>query len=76
MPSRATLICVALILLTAATLGRVCGNEFVNYDDDVYVTDNPYVRSGVSRAVHHLALALIGSRSFRRHCPIVTSVSG
>ncbi len=39
---------IGLVLLTAAALGRLCGNDFVNYDDPLYVTDNPHVRDGLS----------------------------
>jgi tetratricopeptide (TPR) repeat protein len=45
---RAAWISVGLVLLTAAVLGRVYGNDFVNYDDPLYVTDNPHVRDGLS----------------------------
>jgi Tfp pilus assembly protein PilF len=43
----------ALLLLAVGTLaafGRVCGNDFVNYDDRDYVTDNPHVQSGLTPA--------------------------
>jgi tetratricopeptide (TPR) repeat protein len=48
MLDRAGWIGVGLALVTAAVLGRVCGNDFVNYDDPLYVTDNPHVRDGLS----------------------------
>jgi protein O-mannosyl-transferase len=38
----------ALVLLTVAVLGPVCRCDFVNYDDDVYVTNNLGVLQGVS----------------------------
>jgi hypothetical protein len=33
-------LCLGLILLTALALGRACSCDFVNYDDNVYVTTN------------------------------------
>src|SRR5262249_51005465 len=41
-------VCLALAVITMAVLGRVCGNDFVNYDDPSYVTRNPYVQIGLS----------------------------
>lgn len=38
-----------MLLLLVATLiayGQVFGNGFINFDDDLYVTDNPEVRAG------------------------------
>lgn len=40
--------CLALALVTLATYWRVIHNGFVNFDDDVYVTDNPWVNQGLS----------------------------
>jgi len=37
-----------LVALTLAALGRVCGNDFVNYDDGDYVTDNRHVQAGLT----------------------------
>jgi len=42
------LICVALALATLAVYWQVCNYDFIKYDDDVYVTDNYHVTSGVS----------------------------
>jgi tetratricopeptide (TPR) repeat protein len=38
----------ALLLVIGLTYGQVWHYDFVNYDDPTYVTDNPYVRSGVT----------------------------
>jgi tetratricopeptide (TPR) repeat protein len=40
-------VCLALTLLTVVTLGRVCVCDFVDYDDDVYVTQNLSVQGGL-----------------------------
>ena len=41
---------IALALASAVVLvyGRVAGHDFVSYDDDVYVYDNPHVLKGLS----------------------------
>src|SRR5208283_5824535 len=38
----------ALVLLTMALYWPVTSHDFVNYDDDMYVKDNPHVTSGLS----------------------------
>jgi tetratricopeptide (TPR) repeat protein len=38
-----------LLALTVAALGRVCGNDFVNYDDGDYVSENRQVQAGLTR---------------------------
>jgi len=46
---RVLLIYVVLILATVIAFEQVRHNEFVNYDDDVYVTENRHVNGGISR---------------------------
>ncbi len=41
-------ISLALLGLTLLAFGRVCSCEFVNYDDDIYVTANPQVLAGLT----------------------------
>ncbi len=41
-------ICVALLVVTIATFQQVRNNDFVAYDDTVYVTENPYINAGIS----------------------------
>ena len=38
----------ALAVMTLAVFGWTCGNEFVNYDDGLYVVDNPHVREALT----------------------------
>jgi protein O-mannosyl-transferase len=46
---RATLaVCVLLLLAIALVFGQTVHHDFVNYDDDVYVTDNPHLSHGVT----------------------------
>ena len=44
---RQLIICLLLISTTAIVFWQVGSHEFVNYDDDVYVTDNPQVQAGL-----------------------------
>ena len=37
-----------LILIILGAFWQVRNNEFINLDDDVYVTDNPYVKTGLT----------------------------
>ena len=41
-------ISVFLILSTLVIYWQVGGNEFINYDDNVYITDNPNVKTGLT----------------------------
>jgi len=42
------LICLFLISLTAVTFWPVLKHEFLKYDDDKYITDNPHVKDGIT----------------------------
>ncbi len=41
-------ICILLTVLTFAVYLRAIGNDFVNYDDNAYITENAHVRDGLS----------------------------
>ena len=41
-------ICLVLILITFSVYGQVTNFEFLNYDDTLYVVDNPHVRAGLT----------------------------
>jgi tetratricopeptide (TPR) repeat protein len=43
-----TAVCLFLVLVTAFVFYRVSGYDYVNFDDDVYVTANLKVRSGLT----------------------------
>lgn len=43
------LILLFLIVATFAVFWQVQNQEFVNYDDNVYITENPHVQSGLTR---------------------------
>jgi protein O-mannosyl-transferase len=42
------LICVALIFVVLGVYMQVAHHDFVNYDDEAYVTKNPHVASGIT----------------------------
>jgi protein O-mannosyl-transferase len=46
--NRTLLICGGLIILTLLTWIRVARNGFVNYDDGIYVTENPHIKAGLT----------------------------
>jgi tetratricopeptide (TPR) repeat protein len=46
---RAPLVAGALLALVAAAYAPVLDNDFVDFDDDIEITDNPRVRNGLSR---------------------------
>ena len=41
-------ICLVLTLATIAVFGQVCTYDFVNYDDPVYVYENPNIQAGIT----------------------------
>ncbi len=41
-------VCVVLVLVCTAIYGQTVSHGFVNYDDDLYVTANPQVQTGLS----------------------------
>jgi tetratricopeptide (TPR) repeat protein len=42
------LIAITLAAVTATAFAGACGNGFVNYDDDEYITENPIVPAGLT----------------------------
>ncbi len=46
--NRTALLGAALALVTLGLYAQVLGHDFVNFDDDVYVTENPQVLGGLS----------------------------
>jgi Flp pilus assembly protein TadD len=41
-------VCLGLTAITLAVFGQTLAHEFVNYDDDLYVYDNPIVEQGLT----------------------------
>lgn len=46
----ATILCILMVLVTLAVYFQTAHHEFINFDDTLYVTDNPVVKGGVSPA--------------------------
>ena len=46
---RCLLICLSLIVVSLSVFWPVLNCEFVKYDDDKYVTENPHVKGGITR---------------------------
>jgi tetratricopeptide (TPR) repeat protein len=42
------LIIVFLIVATFVAFGRIVANDFINFDDDKYITENNYIKSGIN----------------------------
>jgi Tfp pilus assembly protein PilF len=42
--------CIILTVLTYSTLNTILDNDFIDYDDGLYITENQYVRSGLNWA--------------------------
>jgi len=62
-------ICFALVAITFAIFGQTLGHEFVNYDDPVYVSENPRIQAGLNG--QSVAWALTHSHSHNWH-PLTT----
>jgi tetratricopeptide (TPR) repeat protein len=49
-PSATVLVCVGLVVLTVAAYGPLWRNNFINFDDDTWITGNPNVNAGLKPA--------------------------
>jgi tetratricopeptide (TPR) repeat protein len=45
------LIIVFLIVASFAAFGRIMANDFINFDDDVYITENNPIKSGINAEI-------------------------
>ena len=45
---RQFLICAVLVVVTTAVYYQVCRYNFVSYDDNIYVYNNPHIRAGIT----------------------------
>lgn len=61
---RDLLISLGLIALTWAVFGQTIGHGFVNYDDPLYLLENPHVRSGVTWANVRWAFTHVHSQNW------------
>ena len=58
-------VCIFLAVMVWAVFGQTLGHEFVNYDDDIYVYENPVVARGLS--LQGIVLAFTRVHSFNWH---------
>jgi tetratricopeptide (TPR) repeat protein len=42
------LIVILLIVASCAAFGRIAGNDFIKLDDDLYITENNHIKSGIN----------------------------
>lgn len=52
-PTRKAVLATAMLLLVVATVASywpIWKNDFINFDDNEYITENPYVKAGLTRA--------------------------
>lgn len=42
-------VCLILALAVAAIYGQTMNHEFINFDDDVYIYENPYIKDGLTK---------------------------
>jgi protein O-mannosyl-transferase len=42
------LVIILLIVASCAAFGRIAGNDFINLDDDIYITENINIHSGIN----------------------------
>lgn len=61
------LLTAALCILTLATFSRVLSFQFLSYDDEQYVTQNPYIKEGLNFDTLRWAFTC-GLSHFNRHC--------
>jgi protein O-mannosyl-transferase len=62
---RTLAVSVALFFGTLLLFSRAGGNDFVNYDDPIYVTENPHVQAGLT--LHGIRWALTTSAAANWH---------
>ena len=43
------LVIILLIVLSCLAFGRIAGNNFINYDDNKYITENNYIQYGINK---------------------------
>jgi tetratricopeptide (TPR) repeat protein len=60
-----SVICICLSLLTLALLWGLTGNDFINYDDNMYITGNQHVLSGFTK--ENVAWAFIADYAANWH---------
>ena len=42
------LVIIFLIVVSFVAFGRIAGNDFINFDDEGYITENNHIKSGIN----------------------------
>ncbi len=42
------IVLIFLIIVSCAAFGRIAGNGFINFDDNIYITENNHIKSGIN----------------------------
>jgi tetratricopeptide (TPR) repeat protein len=61
---RNTVVCLALVVVTLALYNPVNQNPFINCDDPSYITENPYIHSGLTWDTVRWAMTSTGQAGF------------
>ena len=55
---------VLLIVFSFIAFGRILGNDFVNFDDNVYITENNHIKAGLNSATINWAFSAVVSSNW------------
>jgi len=58
------LIIILLILTCIIAFGRILGNDFINFDDNVYITENNYIKAGFTSETIKWAFSAVVSSNW------------
>ncbi len=57
-------IVIFLIVFSFIAFGRILGNDFVNFDDNVYITENNHIKAGLNSATINWAFSAVVSSNW------------
>jgi len=58
------LIVIFLIVVSFIAFGRILGNDFINFDDNVYITENNYIKAGFTSETIKWAFSAVVSSNW------------
>ena len=58
------LIIILLILTSLIAFGRIIGNDFINFDDNVYITENNHIKAGLNSETIKWAFSAVVSSNW------------
>ena len=65
-------VCIFLAIIVWLVFGQTLGHEFLNYDDDAYVYQNPYVIAGAYAQRNFVGIHLCGDRPLASRDVVLT----